>query len=66
MIKIKGIKLYTVLEVAEALDRSPQTIRNYIKDGKIRAHRIGTVDIITQEEIERFNSSTSINLTLQK
>lgn len=51
MIKIKGIKLYTVLEVAEALDRSLQAIRNYIKDGIIRAYRIGTVDLITDEEI---------------
>jgi excisionase family DNA binding protein len=51
MIQIKNIKLYTVLEVAEALDRSLQAIRNYIKDGIIRAYRIGTVDLITDEEI---------------
>lgn len=66
MTRIGNLKLYTVLEASQILDRSPQTIRNYIHDGKIRAHRIGTVDAIREEEIERFKSSTSINLTLQK
>jgi excisionase family DNA binding protein len=53
MTQIGKLKLYTVLEVAQKLDRSPQTIRNYIRDGKIKAHRIGTVDVIAEKELDR-------------
>jgi len=38
---IEGIKFYTIPETAEALKVTPQTIRAYIKKGRIKSQRIG-------------------------
>ena len=38
---IEGIKFYTIPETAEVLRVTPQTVRSYIKKGKIKSHRIG-------------------------
>lgn len=37
---IEGIKFYRVPEVAEALQVTPQTVRAYIRQGKIKSQRI--------------------------
>jgi DNA-binding transcriptional MerR regulator len=34
---IEGIKFYTIPEIAEALKVTPQTIRVYIKKGRIKS-----------------------------
>ena len=39
--EIEGIKFYTILEVAERLDVTSQTIRASIKSGKLKGKRIG-------------------------
>ena len=36
-IEIEGIKFYTIQETAKALHVTPQTIRAYIKKGKIKS-----------------------------
>jgi hypothetical protein len=51
--KIEGVKHYNKLETALELKRTPQTIRNYIKAGKIKPNRIGTRLIFTKAEIDK-------------
>lgn len=51
--KIEGVKLYNIIETAVALDRTPQTIRNYIKQGKIKPQRIGRNLVFTKGEIDK-------------
>ena len=44
---IEGIKFYTIPETAQALRVTPQTIRAWIKQGKIKSQRIGRPILIT-------------------
>ncbi|MBL0258534.1 MAG: helix-turn-helix domain-containing protein [Bacteroidetes bacterium] len=46
---IEGIKFYRIPEVAKALRVTPQTVRTYIKQGRIKSQRIGRPILITEE-----------------
>lgn len=67
---IEGIKFYTIPETAQALRVTPQTVRAYIKQGKLKGQRIGRPILITENNLKEFlqatNQPTSINITLQK
>ena len=52
--QIENIKFYTVQEIAQALQVTPQTVRAYIKQGKIRAQRIGRPLLITETSLKEF------------
>lgn len=52
--EIEGIKFYRVPEVAEALGVTPQTIRAYIKQGRLKAKRIGKPIFVTERNIREF------------
>jgi excisionase family DNA binding protein len=51
---IEGIKFYTIPETAEALQVTPQTIRTYIKQGRLKAQRIGRPILITENNLKDF------------
>lgn len=51
---IEGIKFFTIPEVAEALHVTPQTIRAYIKTGRIKSQRIGRPIYITETNVREF------------
>jgi len=51
--KIEGVKIYNIIETAIELRRTPQTIRNYIKQGKITPQRIGINLVFTKSEIDK-------------
>jgi excisionase family DNA binding protein len=51
---IEGIKFYTIPEVAEALRVTPQTVRAWIKQGKLKAQRIGKPIYVTETNIKEF------------
>lgn len=53
-IEIEGVKFYKIPEVAEALNVTPQTIRAYIKQGRLKAQRIGRPFLIREEDIKEF------------
>lgn len=48
------IKTYTVEEAESILKVKGKSIRNYIKDGKLKASKIGKRWVIRQEDIEKF------------
>lgn len=52
--KIEELTFYTVEEVAEKFRVTPQTIRTYIRKGKLRASRIGRPLLITSKALEEF------------
>jgi excisionase family DNA binding protein len=54
MIVIEGVKFYNVAEVAEALDITPQTVRVYIKKGRLKSQRIGRPILIKEKYIKEF------------
>lgn len=55
---IEGIKFYTIPETAEALNVTPQTVRAYIKQGKLKGQRIGRPILITENNLKEFLQAT--------
>jgi excisionase family DNA binding protein len=51
---IEGIKFHTVPETAQALQVTPQTVRAYIKQGKLKGQRIGRPILITDSNLKEF------------
>jgi excisionase family DNA binding protein len=56
---IEGIKFYTIPETAEALNVTPQTVRAYIKQGKLKGQRIGRPILITEKNLKEFLQATN-------
>ena len=57
--EIEGIKFYTIPEIAEALNVTPQTVRAYIKQGKLKGQRIGRPILITENNLKEFLKATN-------
>jgi excisionase family DNA binding protein len=51
---IEGIKFYTIPETAQALRVTPQTIRAWIKLGRLKGKRIGRPILITEGNLKEF------------
>jgi len=51
---IEGVKFYTIPETATALKVTPQTIRAYIKRGRLKSQRIGRPILITESNLKEF------------
>lgn len=51
---IEGIKFYTIPETAQALRVTPQTIRAWIKQGRLKGQRIGRPILITENNLKEF------------
>lgn len=60
--QIENIKFYTVQEIASILQVTPQTVRAYIKQAKIRAQRIGRPLLITEGSLKEFLEGNKIQL----
>jgi excisionase family DNA binding protein len=52
-------ELLTVSQAAEALSATSQTIRNWIRSGRINATRIGNRFLIPQDEVTRLRGDLS-------
>ena len=51
---IMEIKVYTLKEVSEVLKVTERTLLTYIKEGKLKANKIGGKWIISQENLQNF------------
>ena len=47
-------KPFRVKDVAEALDRSPRTIRNHIQQGELPAAKVGRSYVITRDDLAEY------------
>jgi len=56
---IEGIKFYRIPEVAKALQVNPTTVRLWIKQGKLKAQRIGRPILVTENNIKEFLSPST-------
>jgi len=56
---IEGIKFYTIPETAQALNVTPQTVRAYIKQGKLKGVRVGRPILITENDLRAFLKATN-------
>lgn len=60
--EIQGIRLYTIPEAAEELKVSTQTIRTWIRQGKLRSQRIGRPIFITEANLREFLEPSLLQL----
>jgi excisionase family DNA binding protein len=44
--------MLTVPEVARRTGRNPETVRRWIREGKLRAHKVGTQHVIEEPDLE--------------
>lgn len=44
--------MLTVPEAARRAGRDPETIRRWIRGGKLRAHKVGTQHVIDEQDLE--------------
>jgi len=51
---VENVKFYTVAEIAQAMRVTPQTVREYIKRGRIKAQRIGRPLLVTEQALREF------------
>ena len=56
----KQIKVYDLKEVCKELNIGLQVLRSYIKEGKIKASKIGRKYVITEESINEFINSNLV------
>jgi excisionase family DNA binding protein len=54
MIEVEGVKFYSVLDVAKMIKATPQTVRKYIKQGRIRGQRVGRPFLISEGNLFKF------------
>ena len=54
------MKVYDLNEVWELLKMNIQTIRIYIKEGKLKASKIGRKYIITEDDLKEFIESQRV------
>lgn len=50
----KKLDIYTLEELSEQLDTDKQTLRNYIKNGRLTASKIGNKYFVTSESVMEF------------
>ena len=60
MIKLETTTAYTPAEVAEMLHKTPNTIRRYIKEGFLKAQKVGRTWYITDKTLTEFVTGEKI------
>ncbi len=53
-LEIGGVKLYTVKDIAKAMEVEEQTVRRYIKRGYLQSRKIGRNIFITEQQLRDF------------
>jgi excisionase family DNA binding protein len=48
------LKLYTIKQVAESVEASTRTVRRWIKEGLLVAHRVNGVVRISEADFQKF------------
>lgn len=53
----RELRIYTVPEIVKLLRLSPQTVRTYLKDGRLKGKRVGVKWLVTEDQIKEFLNS---------
>jgi excisionase family DNA binding protein len=54
--------MLTVPEAARRTKRDPETVRRWIRSGRLKATRIGTQHLIDEEDLARLESKSTLSL----
>jgi len=52
--------MLTVPEVARRTGKNPETIRRWIREGKLRATKVGTQHVVDEVDLEAFGSDEEL------
>ena len=55
------MKVYDLDDLVQLLKMNKQTLRIYIKEGKLKASKVGRKYIITEEHLKEFLEATQID-----
>jgi excisionase family DNA binding protein len=55
--------MITVPEAARRIGRNPETIRRWIREGKLPAQKVGTQHLIAESDLEETSNSPHLPLT---
>ncbi len=53
-IKVADMTLYDIPELSKTLKVTPLTLRNYIKQGKLRGRKVGRRWLVTEESLRDY------------
>jgi len=53
-IELGNIKIFSILELSEDLNINISTLRNYIKEGKLKGQKLGNKYYITEDNLKHF------------
>lgn len=56
-IRVEGVKFYSIIDAAKELDLTPQTVRKYVKEGKLKSKRVGKPILITDKHIKELRKA---------
>ena len=51
------MKFRTIQQAAEDLERNPELVRRWIREGRLRAEKMGPIWVVTDAELKRFKKS---------
>jgi len=54
--------MLTVPQAARRVGRNPETVRRWIREGKLPAHKVGTQHVIDEADLEVFGGSETVAL----
>lgn len=57
MMMYHATTVLTVPEAAKRTGRNPETVRRWIREGKLRAHKVGTQHVIEEQDLEAMQDS---------
>jgi len=50
----------TVPEAARRVGKNPETVRRWIREGKLRAHKVGTQHVIEEADLEQLERESDL------
>ena len=53
-VKQGEIRVYTVPDLVKLFKLNPQSVRSYLKDGRLKGRKVGTKWLVTEESIREF------------
>lgn len=51
---MEEMKLYNIKELSDILRTTPQTIRKYLNEGRLKGNKIGGKWLVTEEALKKF------------
>ena len=63
MVQIGDIRAYDVYEIAKMFDMTPQSIRKFLKQGRIKARKFGTKWYVTEEAMREYLLTGNVQAT---